>query len=196
MWAYNYVFLGDAYHETGQYKKENKLYEKAEQDFPDDHAIIQRQAILSLSEGDTAKANEYIKRYISIRKDNLLSEAAILSSLAGMYSEAGILNKAEEYYRQALSLEPERPGRLNDLAYFLIDKNRNTEEGLKLIDKAIEINPENYLFLGCKGWGLYKLGKYKEALILLEKSWKLKPGYNHELYLHLEEAKKVVAGQK
>ena len=196
MWAFNYVFLGDAYHETGQFKKEDKLYKKAEQDFPDDYAIIQRQAVLSLTQGDTAKANNYIEKYISIRKDKLLSDAAITSSLAAIYSEAGILNKAEKYYRQALSLEPERPGRLNDLAYFLIDKDRNIEEGLKLVDKALEINPDNYSYLDCKGWGLYKLGKYKEALLLLEKSWKLKPGYSHELYLHLEAAKKTVASQK
>ena len=30
--------LGMMYHETGQYKKEKKLYKKAEQDFPDDSA--------------------------------------------------------------------------------------------------------------------------------------------------------------
>ena len=35
-WVYNYTDLGYAYHKTGQYKKEKKLYKKAEQDFPDD----------------------------------------------------------------------------------------------------------------------------------------------------------------
>jgi hypothetical protein len=50
--------------------------------------------------------------------------------------------------------------------------------------------------LDTKGWGLYKQKKYKEALELLEKSWDLKPYYDHELYLHLEAAKKAVAGQK
>lgn len=47
-----------------------------------------------------------------------------------------------------------------------------------------------------KGWGLYKQGKYKEALGFLEKSWKIKPVYNHALYLHLEEVKKALASQK
>jgi hypothetical protein len=47
-----------------------------------------------------------------------------------------------------------------------------------------------------KGWGLYKQGKYKEALALLEKSWELRPIYDHIVYLHLEAAKKAVAGQK
>ena len=48
-----YMVLGIAYHKTGQFKKEKKLYKKAEQDFPDDPVIIYRQAILSLTEGDT-----------------------------------------------------------------------------------------------------------------------------------------------
>ena len=34
-WYRNYTALGLAYHKTGQYKKEKKLYKKAEQDFPD-----------------------------------------------------------------------------------------------------------------------------------------------------------------
>ena len=45
------------------------------------------------------------------------------------------------------------------------------------------------------GWGLYKQGKVKEALEILEKSWDLKPMYNHQLYLHIEEVKKALAGK-
>ena len=115
--------------------------------------------------------------------------------MAQIYSEAGILDKAEEYYRQALSLEPENPARINNLAYFLINKDRNINEGLELVNKSLELNPENYNYLDTKGWGLYKQGKYHEALELLEKSWEFKPRYNHQIYLHLEATKKAVASQ-
>ena len=64
-----YTDLGNAYHKTGQYKKEKKLYKKAEQDFPDDPDLIYRQAVLSLTEGDTIAANRYIEKYISNRKE-------------------------------------------------------------------------------------------------------------------------------
>ena len=70
MWIITILILDYAYHKTGQYKKEKKLYKKAEQDFPDDPDLIYRQAILSLTEGDTIDANEYIEKYISIRKEN------------------------------------------------------------------------------------------------------------------------------
>jgi tetratricopeptide (TPR) repeat protein len=195
-WIYSYIQLGTAYHNTGQYNKERKLYKKAEHDFPDDPLLIRRQATLSLTESDTASANKYISNYISRSKERSISDASIANNLALAYEDASILNKAEEYYRQALSLEPENSERMNNLAWFLIDKDRNIVEGLKLIDEALELSPDSHHMLDTKGWGLYKLGKYEEALKLLERSWELKPIYDHEIYLHLEAAKKAVTSQK
>ncbi len=195
----NYAALGSAYHKTDQYKKEKQLYKKAEQDFPDNPAIIYRQAILALSEGKSETANDFIEKYRSVLKENSATEATITSSLAGIYAEAEIPDKAEEYYRQALSLEPCSGERMNYLAYFLIVKDSNINEGLVLIDQALELSPDNYNYLHTKGWGLYKDGKYQEALEILQKSWDLRREqavYNHDAYLHLEEAKKAVASQK
>jgi tetratricopeptide (TPR) repeat protein len=195
----NYTNLGIAYHKAGQYKKEKQLYKKAEQDFPDNPAIIYRQAILALFEGKSETANDYIEKYKSVLKENSATEATITSSLASIYTEAEILDKAEEYYRQALSLEPNSTERMNTLAYFLIVNDRNINEGLGLVDNTLELSPDNYNYLHTKGWGLYKQGKYQEALETLQKSWDLRREqavYNHEAYLHLEEAKKAVAVQK
>ncbi len=141
-------------------------------------------------------ANEYIEKYKSIRKENSDPEANISTGLAEIYSEAGILDKAEANFREALSLESENPERMNNLAWFLIDTERNIKEGLEFIDKALELSPDIYYMSDTKGWGLYKQGKYQEALELLERSWELKPVYNHKAYLHLEAAKKAVAGQR
>ena len=195
MWAPNYFQLGIAYHETGQYEKEKELYKKAEQDFPNDLIIAQRQAILALTEGDSASANHYIEKYISIRQENPATEAMIANALAGIYLRANILDKAEEYYRKALSLEPERTNRVNNLAWFLIDNNRNVTEGLQLVEKALKLSPDNHYYLDCKSWGLYKEGRYQKALDILQKSWELRPSYRHAVYLHLEAVKKAAAGQ-
>jgi len=192
-WVYTYTELGEAYHKSGLFVKEKELYAKAELDFPDNYLVIFRQAILSLTQGDTIAANRYIKKYIDVRKNNSTSEATIISSLAGIYSEADRPDKAEKYYRQALLLEPENATRMNNLAFFLIDKDRNIKEGMDLIDKALQLRPDNSLYLDTKGWGLYKQGKNTEALKFLEKSWELKPVYNHEIFLHLEEVKKAIA---
>lgn len=194
-WIYNYTSLGICYHMTGRYKKEAKLYKKAEQDFPDSPELLYRQAVLSLYQGKTQAANIYIEKYKSIRRENSWSEAHITANIAGIYSEGDIPDKGEESYQAALLLEPRNPGRMNNLAWFLIDKDRDVKKGLELAEKALEMDPGNYSFLDTKGWGLYKQGKYREALEILEKSWELKPIYDHDLFLHLEAAKKTVTSQ-
>ena len=192
----DYASLGEAYHKTGQFKKEKKLFKKAEKDYPDNLDITWRQSILALTEGDTIAANRYLKEFISYGKNNSWTEAVIENNLAALYYEAGYLDKAEEYYRKVLSSAPERPARMNNLAWFLIDNDRNINEGLDLIDNALKLEPDNYIYLDTKGWGLYKQSKYEEALKLIEKADSLKPVYDHELYLHLEAIKKAVASQK
>jgi tetratricopeptide (TPR) repeat protein len=197
-WNNYYIGLGNAYYKTRQYKKEKKLYKIAEKDFPIDPTLFRRQAILALSIGKTNSANEYIEKYKSICKSNSWSEEDITTSLAEIYAEAGIPDKAEQYYRKALSLvesESDNSRYLYNLAWFLIDKDRNINEGLQLINKALESIPDDYSYLHCKGWGLYKQGNSKEALEFLEKSWELKPIYDHTLYLHIEEVKKAIAGK-
>ena len=199
IWVFNYIYLGNAYHKTGQFKEEEKLYKKAEEDFPGDINILYNQIVLQLAEKDTIRANKSIDKMISLSKESSWSEADIATGWAGLYFAAGYLDKAEKYYRQALSLDSESPARTNNLAYFLIDNDRNINEGLELVNKALKLNPDNYIFLHCKGWGLYKQGKYKEAVEILQRSWDLrrqKAIYHHPTYLHLEAAKKAVAGLK
>ena len=196
MWIYNYILPAIACHITWQYKKEKTLYKKAERDFPGEPLIIKRQAILSFTEKDSISANRYIEEYISVCRNNAEKEASIMDNIASIYSEAGILNKAEEYYRKALSIEPDKPERLNNLSWFLIDKDRNVSEGMDLIDKALQLSPNDFLYVDTKGWGFFKQGKPEEALELLERAWTSRPIYSHEIYLHLEAAKKAVANLK
>ena len=174
-WIYNYTELGYAYHNTGQYKKEKKLYIKAEKDFPDESNLTWRQVILYLTLGDTSMASKYINKYKSIYRDNSWSEAALARNMGWAYSQAGMQDKAEESFREAVNLEPGSGWWYYYLSWHLIDKNRNINEGLELIDKALELNPNsNWIFLECKGWGLYKQGKYKEALDILQNGWDLR----------------------
>ena len=198
-WVFNYVQLGEAYNKTGQYKKENKLYKKAEKDFPDNLVLNYQKCLLATVEGDTVNANKYLEKGMRIAKENLWTDADIAAQIAFGLSDIGKNDKSEKYYRKALSLEPDKLGRMNDLAYLLIDSQRNITEGIDLVDKALELKPDNYLFLHTKGWGLYRQGKYREALNMLQKSWDLrkeKAVYDHQAYLHLEATKKAVANQK
>ena len=192
-WIGSYSELGEAYHKTGNFKKEKRLYRKAEKDFPDDLLLRNQQAVLALTVGDSVAANQYIRKCISGWEEQAWSEARIAANLAMIYSEAGVPDLAERYFRKALTLEPESPARFYYLARFIINNDRSINEALDLIDKALQTDPDNYKYLHTKGWGLYKQGKNEEALAFFEKADSLKPVYDHLLYLHLQEVKKAVA---
>ncbi|MBN2863022.1 MAG: hypothetical protein JXN62_07665 [Bacteroidales bacterium] len=194
-WGEVYTDLGYAYHNTGEYKKEKRLYKKAEKYFSHDQGIIYRQAVLALTLGKKNDAEDYINKFISVRKNDGASPADIALAIGDIYMEAAIPDKTEEYYRQALSLEHGKPEIMNDLAFFLIDNDRNIKEGLELVEKALLLKPDNYIYLDSKGWGLYKEGRYQEALDILQKSWQLRGDYNHSAFLRLEKVKKAVGEQ-
>jgi len=198
-WVLNYNYLGKAYQKNGQYRKAEKVYKKAEQYFPDDIELAGWHGILHGLMGDTATGHRYWDKLVTLSRNIPLSEATIATLLAFGCNETGMPDRAEKYYRQALSLEPGNPDRINNLAYFLIDKERNTDEGMQLVNEALEASPGHFNFLHTKGWGLYKMGKYDQALELLQESWDLrreKAVYEHVPFLHLEAAKKAVAEQR
>jgi tetratricopeptide (TPR) repeat protein len=123
----------------------------------------------------------------------------IASQIASVLSDIGKKDKAEEYYRKSLFLEPDKPDLMNDLPFLLIDSERNITEGLDFAEIALELKPVNYAYHHAKGWGLYKQGAFQKALEILQKSCDLrreKAVYDHQAYLHLEAAKKAVAGMK
>lgn len=198
LWFSYYTALGRAYHKTSQFKKEKKLYKKAEQDFPGNVDLIFMQAILALTEGKIKDADNYIEKFNFIEKDMLWSEAMIKYYLGSIYWSAGMLDKAEGFYRQAVAIEPENPMWLNGVAVCRLE-NRDLGQAIQFVDRALQLSPDNYEYLDTRGWILYLQGKYQEALEVLQKSWDLRMKnavYSHEGYLHLEEAKKAVAQNK
>jgi hypothetical protein len=38
---------------------------------------------------------------------------------------------------------------------------------MELVERALKLVPDYYIYLHTKGWGLYKNGKYREALEML-----------------------------
>jgi tetratricopeptide (TPR) repeat protein len=70
---------------------------------------------------------------------------------------------AEQFFRQALELDPANAMTLNYLGYMLADKGIRLPEALKLIRKAVELEPMNGAYLDSLGWAYFKLGEYELA---------------------------------
>lgn len=71
--------------------------------------------------------------------------------------------QAEQYFRQALDLDPSNAMVLNYLGFMLADKGSKLPEALKMIRKAVEEDPMNGAYLDSLGWVYFKLGQYELA---------------------------------
>jgi tetratricopeptide (TPR) repeat protein len=70
---------------------------------------------------------------------------------------------AEQFFRQALDLEPSSAMILNYLGYMLADRGIRLPEALKLIRKAVEQEPMNGAYLDSLGWVYFKMGEFELA---------------------------------
>ena len=70
---------------------------------------------------------------------------------------------AEQFFRQALDLDPANAMTLNYLGYMLADKGMRLPEALKMIRKAVELEPMNGAYLDSLGWVYFKMGEYELA---------------------------------
>jgi tetratricopeptide (TPR) repeat protein len=93
-----------------------------------------------------------------------MEERAYLLFLRGELAERQKhYEPAEQFFRQALELQPGNAMVLNYLGYMLADKGKQLPEALKLIRKAVELEPMNGAYLDSLGWAYFKMGEYELA---------------------------------
>jgi len=84
-------------------------------------------------------------------------------SLATAQQQAGDNHAAESTLRALLRQTPGNPIALNNLGYFLVERNANLDEALNLIEQAVKIDPTNPSYLDSLGWAYFKLEKLEQA---------------------------------
>ncbi|TGY87223.1 tetratricopeptide repeat protein [Marinicauda algicola] len=83
---------------------------------------------------------------------------------------------AEFHFLRALEIAPNEPRLLNHLGYNWIVFGERVEEGLTMVRRAAALAPDNGAILDSVGWGLFKLGRYEEAVDWLERAVEQSPG--------------------
>ena len=156
-------------------------------------------ALLKTLELDPNSSSAYdllISIYVSANKlpqaitqlDSLLSKnrdnarALMLSALT--YEKMNEFAKARDAYEKLLSMKPDFPPVLNNLAYLCAERLGELEKAHDLAQKARALEPDDPAIADTLGWILYKRGDYKQALALLQESVQNLPN-NPEIQFHL-----------
>ncbi len=83
-------------------------------------------------------------------------------------------DRAEADFLKALAFEPEQPFVLNYLGYSWVEQGRNLAQAEEMIRKAVALRPQDGYIVDSLGWVLYRLGRYPEAVVALERAVELK----------------------
>jgi tetratricopeptide (TPR) repeat protein len=108
------------------------------------------------------EAVEAVNQALAATQNPERKEIARLT-LATVQQTNGDFRGAEETLRGILANTPRNPIALNNLGYFLTERDEKLDEALRLIEQAVEIDPANPSYLDSLGWAYFKLGNLPEA---------------------------------
>ncbi len=109
-------------------------------------------------------------------KSDKLSErisAEMYSVLGDSYHMVNNHKESDLSYDKALIKDPDNVYVLNNYSYYLSQRNENLEKATKMIERALELSPDNPSFLDTYAWVMFKRGNYEHALPYMEKAVEL-----------------------
>jgi tetratricopeptide (TPR) repeat protein len=80
-----------------------------------------------------------------------------------LYERQKQYDAAEEQFRKILADDPNNSMTLNYLGYMDADRGVKLPEALTMIQKAVQLDPQNYAYLDSLGWAYFRLGQYDKA---------------------------------
>lgn len=87
--------------------------------------------------------------------------------------------------RRAIAEKPDFAAAYNALGYSFADRNIRLKEAISLIEKALEISPNDHYMLDSLGWAYYRKGNLDKAIEYLEQA--LSINHDPEIAAHLGE---------
>jgi len=91
----------------------------------------------------------------------------------------------EASLRKLIEIRPEHAHAYNALGYSLADRNQRLPEARGLIEKALQLAPEDSFIIDSMGWVLYRMGNLKDSLGYLRRAFAGRP--DPEIAAHLGE---------
>jgi len=133
--------------------------------------------------GDLLRAKKHFTEAVEAYDEAIRRlQAAGMPERWSLYYSRGIARERSGQWKEsetdllhALELKPDQPLVLNYLGYSWIDRGENLDRGLKMIEKAVELRPEDGYIVDSLGWAHYRLGDYPSAVQYLEKAIELVP---------------------
>lgn len=142
---------------------------------PDDMRAYQALGGVYASKEDFRSAAGLYDKAVAMLKTPTRADWNIFYQRGIAYERLKEWPKAEPNFRKALEMFPDQPQVLNYLGYSWVDMNINLEEGLQMIQKAVDLRPSDGYIVDSLGWAYFRLGRFEDAVREMERAVSLKP---------------------
>lgn len=143
--------------------------------------VIQTQANLLAK----AKRNEEAFQLLENGIKNLPNTSDLVYDYALAAERVKKFDLMESELRKAIAERPDFAAAYNALGYSFADRNIRLNEAVKLINKALEIAPNDHYMLDSLGWAYYRKGNLDQALTYLHQAYNT--SQDPEIAAHLGE---------
>jgi tetratricopeptide (TPR) repeat protein len=132
-------------------------------------------------------AKQYKEAYHVLLRglDKLPSQPELLYEAALLADRIGKPDELERLIRKLIEEQPDNANAYNALGYSLLERNVRVREGMRLVEKAYQLAPNDAAIMDSVGWGHYRLGELDKSLEFLRRAFKLNP--DPEIAAHLGE---------
>ncbi len=111
--------------------------------------------------------------------------AELLYDVAMVAEKLDRLDEVESRLKRVIELKPDNAQALNALGYTLVDRTPRAAEGMRLIEKAHALAPEDPFILDSMGWAHFRTGNLDESEKFLRRALAERP--DPEIAAHLGE---------
>ncbi len=175
------------YAEIKQQEKAFETLTNLLKNYPSNEQITFRLGELSRVMGKYLQATDYYLKTLDKLPLQDKDRWLIYYALGISYERQQQWDKAEDAFQKALELSNRHPIVLNYLGYSWLDRDINTDEAIFMVFEAHYKAPEDGHIIDSLGWALYKMGKYQDAVKVLERASEYLPS-NAVIFDHLGDA--------
>ncbi|MDD4294387.1 MAG: tetratricopeptide repeat protein [Candidatus Omnitrophica bacterium] len=173
-------------------KEYTSFLEKSREKYPSNKDILSELGLLYYDSGKYHEALKVFSEILENDPDNI--DAIFWTGIVNL--DVGNEDKAVDVWEKALLKFPDAPNILNGLGYTYIERGKDLDRAKKMIDKALEGEPDNAAYIDSLGWFYYQKKDYPNAEIYLNKAIELQRDpviYEHlgDLYLKLGDQQKA-----
>ena len=159
-------FFGSSLFEQAKYDKLLETMEQAQKVLPNDFRFYLLQGLALTRMEKQEEAVKPLEKAYELNPKDLNTLSTLALTLDGLQRYP----RSDSLYEEGLKQDSKSALLLNNYGYSLSERGLQLQHALEMAKQAITIEPDNSAYLDTYGWILFKLQKYEDAAMYIEKS--------------------------